>query len=445
MRETVSLEDIKSSMIATWKQSFIIIIGCAVVSLIVAFILPPQYESNVLMQVKQAKNGLGGGLGAAGADILGLMGMGSQTSPKEYIEIIQSRSVLQPVIDKLDDITPEEKQQMTVEKFYKKYLTLNNPKSTNIIELTVTARSPEQAQFIATEISKNLKYVLTTTGQSDTSYLKTFFESRLKQAQRDMELSEKMMLTFSQTAKVFSPDEQANGLVTAYMEVEKKKAESIVNLDVSQAKLSAVNQQLTKQNIALNQFNMTNNPSIEEIRQHMIAKEMEVLTLRQTFTEKHPNVILARQQLAAFKGKITEEVSKAVDSQTMTLNPLQGELIKQKALTEAEVSAYKAEQESLSQISGKLDKEIIKFSASTYDFVSLKRQVTINQEVYLGLRKQYEQFKIQEAKDSLDIGIIDSADLPYKPAFPKKLLFLAAGLMLGFLWAFGKVLYRLFR
>lgn len=443
MRETISLDGIKSSIIAIWKQSFIIIVGCAVVSLLLAFILPPQYESSALMQVKPSKSGLGGGL--AGGDILGLIGMGSQTSPKEYIEIIQSRSVLQPVIDKLDDLTPEEKKEMTAEKFYKKYLSLNNPKSTNMIQLTVTAKSPEQAQFIAAEISNNLKHVLTTTGQSDNSYLKNFFESRLKQAQKDMEISEQKMLDFSQTTKVFSPDEQANGLVTAYMEVEKKKAESIVNLDVSQAKLSEVNQQLAKQNIALNRFNMTDNPSMEDLRQHITAKEMEILTLKQTFTEKHPNVILARQQLAAFKAKITEEVSKAVDSQTMTLNPLQGELIKQQALTEAEVSAYKAEQEALGQISGKLDKEILKFSASTYDFVSLKRQATINQEVYLGLRKQYEQFKIQEAKDSLDITIIDSADLPYKPSFPKKILFLAAGLVLGFLWASGKVIYQLFK
>lgn len=397
------------------------------------------------MQVKQPKSmgmgAIGAAAGGAGVDLLSMLGMGQQTSPKEYIEIIESRAVLQPIINQLDDLTDEEKKEMTVDKFSKKYLDMNNPKGTNIIELTVTAKTPQQAQFIASEISKNLKNQLTAMGQQDNSYMKNFIENQLKQAQADMEAREKELLAYSQKNKVFSPDDQATAMVNAYAEIEKKKAESVVGGDIAKVKLAEVNRQLAKENKAFTEFNMTDNPSIEAIRGHIIAKEMEILTLKQTYQEKHPSVILAREQLEALKAKLVDEVAKAVKSQTMTLNPVQGELIKQKALTEASVVGYEASVAALNQIQGNLDNEILKFSGNTATFLSLKRQQIISQEIYLALRKQAEQYKIQEAKDSMDIAIIDEADVPYKPSFPKKSLFLAAGLILGFFWASGKVLY----
>ena len=98
---------------------------------------------------------------------------------------------------------------MTMEKFSKNYLDFNNPKGTGLIEITVTAKTPEQAQFIALEISSNLKNTLTTLGQKENSYLKNFFDEKLKEAQKNMELSESKLMAFSQSTKTFLPEGQA--------------------------------------------------------------------------------------------------------------------------------------------------------------------------------------------------------------------------------------------
>ena len=168
---------------------------------------------------------------------------------------------------------------------------------------------------------------------------------------------------------------------------------------------------------------MMDNPSIETLRQSILTKEVEILTPRQTFQKKHPSVISAREQLDVLKNKLTSEVAADVNAQTMTLNPVQGELIKQKAIIEAEIIAKDVEVNALNQVHGNIDQEILMFSDNTANYVSLKRQATINQEVYLALRKQYEQYKVKEAEDSLDISIIDPADLPYKPSFQKNFSF----------------------
>ena len=63
------------------------------------------------------------------------------------------------------------------------------------------------------------------------------------------------------------------------------------------------------------------------------------------------------------------------------------------------------------------------------EYSRLSRNVTVKNEVYLNLVKQYEQNKIQEAMDSMDIQIIDPANLPDedRPVTPKKKLIALIG------------------
>ena len=76
----------------------------------------------------------------------------------------------------------------------------------------------------------------------------------------------------------------------------------------------------------------------------------------------------------------------------------------------------------------------------------LERDVKIKSEVYLNLVKQSEQSKIQEAMDSMDIQIVDPADLPDedRPVSPKKKLITAIGFVIGLLLSMGyaTMLYR---
>ena len=64
----------------------------------------------------------------------------------------------------------------------------------------------------------------------------------------------------------------------------------------------------------------------------------------------------------------------------------------------------------------------------------------------MNLVKQCEQSKIQEAMDSMDIQIVDSANLPDidKPAAPRKTLIIVIGFAVGALLSFcyGLMLYR---
>ena len=73
------------------------------------------------------------------------------------------------------------------------------------------------------------------------------------------------------------------------------------------------------------------------------------------------------------------------------------------------------------------------------EYMRLQRDVKIKSEVYLNLVKQSEQSKVQEAMDSMDIQIVDPANLPDedRPVAPKKKLIAAIGFVIGLLLSTG--------
>ena len=73
------------------------------------------------------------------------------------------------------------------------------------------------------------------------------------------------------------------------------------------------------------------------------------------------------------------------------------------------------------------------------EYMRLSRDSKVKNEVYLNLVKQYEQNKIQAAMESMDIQIIDPANLPdiEKPVAPRKKLITAIGFVVGILLAMG--------
>ena len=109
-------------------------------------------------------------------------------------------------------------------------------------------------------------------------------------------------------------------------------------------------------------------------------------------------------------------------------------------------SVAEAEASKLKELRSKKERNIGDMPSDVLEYMALERDVKIKGEVYLNLVKQSEQSKIQEAMDSMDIQIVDSANLPDmdKPVAPRKKLITAIGFVIGVLLSmgYGLLVYR---
>jgi capsular polysaccharide biosynthesis protein len=105
--------------------------------------LPKQYESTTLVQTRSA--GMLGGAAAMAAAMGIDAGGSSKSSPTNYIELMKSRTVLQPIIDSME--WPDGKKKPDVADFAKDALKIENTKQTNLI--TVTAKGEDSGRGTA--------------------------------------------------------------------------------------------------------------------------------------------------------------------------------------------------------------------------------------------------------------------------------------------------------
>ena len=418
------------------KPAIFCIVGiCTLVALVLSFLLPKQYESTTLVQTRTAtKMDISGAASAMAA--LGLGG-GSVSSPTmNYIELMKSRTVLDPIIDSIDFGTGKKPD---AKSFAKGYLDIKNTKGTNLIEVTARAQSPEEAQRISQNVVDNFLLMQTDMNQQTQSLLMKFLDERINGTKQESEEAEDKLAQFSREHKVYSPEDQAKAVVEQMGAYDKEIGKAEVEAASAEASLSAANEKLGEQKSGSKAYNISDNTTVQKIRDEIVSKRIELAGLEQNYTELHPSVQKAQKELDQLRASLNSEVISSVDSGATTLNPTHSELSKERALASVHLAVAEASEQALKAQRSKREDELGTFPDDVAEYMRLSRDAKIKNEVYTNLVKQYEQKRLQAAMESMDIQVIDPADLPdvEKPVAPRKKLITAIGFVVGVLLAMG--------
>ena len=436
--ESIDLGKLMQIMLERKKVVGGIIAGCTVLAIGTAFVLPKQYESTTLVQTRSAGKDIGGAaaMAAAMGINIGSMGGSSNASPLNYIELMKSRRVLEPIIDEIE--WPDNKKP-DAKAFAKKNLKIENTKQTNLITVTATGRTPEEAQLISQGVVDNFLAMQTENSQQTQSLLVTFLNDRIEKAKQEADDAAAKLAAYSKENKIYSPTDQAKLAIEQLNAYDKTIGEMQVKQKSAQAQYDVATQKLGEQRAGARSFNINDNSTVQSIRSQIVKQEVELVGLRQKYTESHPNVIAAKNQLAQLQQALTDEVSAVVGSNAASLNTAQMEILKNQAVAQAEASAASASEEAIKAKKSEKEAEIGKLPDAMMNYIQLESDSKIKQQIYLSLVQQCEQDKIQEAMESMDIQIIDAANLPDedKPAAPKKKLITAIGFVIGCLISFG--------
>ena len=432
---TIDLSKLFKIMGARWKAVVTLILTCTLLALVVAFVLPKEYESTTLVQTRNT--GKLDGSGAAAALAAFGVGGGSVSSPAmNYIELMKSRTVLDPIIDALNFSQDE---RPDAEKFAKKYLDIKNKKGTNLIEVAACGKTPEEAQMISQTVVDNFLLMQTGMNQETQSLLVKFLDKRIAESEQESQEAEQRLASFSKEHKIYSPDEQVKAAIEQLAAFDKAISAIEVQQKSARAELDTAEAKLAEQKMKSKAYRISDNDVVQKIRDRIVAKQVELVGLEQRYTEKHPSVQQAKNELRQLQESLNAEVVASVDSNAATLNPAHSELLKNQALAAVHLAVAEAGEKKLKEQRDKKESEIGQLPDDVLEYVRLERDVKIKSEVYLNLVKQSEQSKIQEAMDSMDIQIVDPANLPDedKPVAPRKALITTVGLFIGIFLALG--------
>ena len=187
----------------------------------------------------------------------------------------------------------------------------------------------------------------------------------------------------------------------------------------------------------------------ERYRQNLIDLKRAEDSLR-IFQEKHKMVALPEQTTA------TIEAAAALKAQMLSNEVKLGVMLGALNPTHPDIENIKKENSELSKKMSELEygTEIIDYKQSSLfpvladvpelgvELVRLKREVEIQNTLFVFLTQQYEEAKIKEAKDTPTIQILDYPQKPFQKSAPKRVIILIICL---FFSTFVNVLFILYR
>lgn len=440
--ETIDLGKLFAIIMDKKKLFGGIVAGFTLLALVISLLLPKEYTSQVTVQASSSGMDMGGAAMAMAALTGGNLSGGKAES---YMAMMKTRVVLDPIIEQVfDDIDKEDR--LDAEEFAKKKLNLVNTKGTQLISVEAKGRTPEEAQYIAENVVNNFLHLMTSLNKENKSLLVSFLDERIDVAKKEADDSAQALEVFSKEHKIYGPEEQTKAQLEKSAAYEKTLGELAVQKMAQQASLSSISAQLGEQNSDALEYAMTDNPSVQKIHNTIVEKETELVKLRILYQDKHPSVVNALAELDKLNQQLNSEVQKAVASQAVAISETQAELQLARYQAATALAAAQASESQVQALQNKSDEDMAGMADDILEYQKLYREATIKQEIYNNLTKQIEQAKIQQTMESMDIQIVDPANLPdeEKPSFPKKKIFAIAGFIIGLIVSliYSMVLYK---
>ena len=405
---------------------------CIVAAGVYLAVATPVYESQALLRVKQPKG--------IGTSLLEAMPMGNAMANTQlmntYAEILKSRSVIVPVIEKTEE--PNKEGKFPAYEGYVKGKVATAPfKDTEIMQLTVRANTAEKAQKANNLIVEGFLNRLTELSRDQQKATRGFIEERTATAKKELKDAEDKLTEYKKANDIIAPDDAVKLATEKMGMVDKLNAENRVALATANARLASTNAQLNGEAASI-----ADNKSIQLYNTQLAQLEGERISYLDKYTAQHPKVKQVEQEIANLKKKINSEINKVASLQAPSDNPVHQQLLAAKFTSEAEASVAQSNLAKLAQIDSDNKADIRNLSDKEQEFVSLMRDVTVANEIYVMLAKRLEEAKVAEASVATEVQVVDTATLPTAPVAPKKAMTLLLAALLGILASSGFVVVR---
>ena len=356
----VSLLDIL--VLLAGRKRFLVrfVLGAAVLGTVVAFLLPVRYEAKVTLLPPSQNSSVGssllgqlGNLGSLGS-LASLTGLSMKNPADMYLAFLTSRTVEDAMINRFDLMKEyHEKRISDTRKELERRTTAAAGTKDGLIRLSIEDRDPKRAAELANGYVEEFRKLSASLAITEAARRRLFFGLQLQDAKDNLTKAEEAMRKTQQSTGVLQIDSQARSLIEA----------------------AAI------------------------LRGQVVAKQVQIQSMQSFAADDNPELILAKQQLAALESQLQKVAGSATD-------------------TGSDINLSKG-----------------RVTESGMEYVRRYRDLKYHETVYELLAKEFEVAKLDEAREGSIIQVVDAAVPPDKRSFPPRMLIVIGVTILAFLFA----------
>lgn len=428
---TIDLRDLWNVLKKNTATIRKVTIGCVAAAVVYLIVVPPTYESTALLRVKQPK-----GLGSS---ILEALPTGNPMASKQlmstYAEILKSRSVVVPVIEATEE--GKDGKYPEYEAYLKSRIATAPFKDTEIMKVTFKANTAEDAQKGNKLLVEGFLNRLTELERGEQKTTRQFIEERVNTSKEELQAAESVLTEFKKEHKLLAPESQVQLAAEKLTLADKLRAENQVALEAARARNNAVKAQLQN-----NTASIADNATISGMQAKLAELEAERVSYLDKYTDKHPRVIEVNKEIANMRKTMDAEFKRVAEMMVPSSNPVHQGLLADMFKSEAEISVAQSNLQAVKALENKYNNDVATLSEVEQEYLTLLRDVTVSQEIYVMLAKRLEEAKVAEVAVSTEVQVVDEPTLPEQRVAPKRGITLVLAFLLGILGSCGFVIAR---
>ena len=221
MEQIIDLKEVGRVLVKRRRKIINVTVACIVLGGAYSLLAPSTYQSTSMLRIKQSQGLSNSVLSSANgySDSMARQLMNTDA------EILKSRNVVEPVISAIED--PEGTGNApTYEEFVKTRIETKPYKETELLQVSVTGKSPEQAQEANQLLIDTFLNRLADISHVEQRTTREFLQKRVVTAKEELEQAEKKLQQFQVDNKVYSTADQMKGLTDKITLIDREKAQN---------------------------------------------------------------------------------------------------------------------------------------------------------------------------------------------------------------------------
>jgi len=301
----------------------------------------------------------------------------------------------------------------------------------DLVEIRVRHPDPEIAMLLANSIAEAMVLRSTREAQRDATQERRYIEQSLKTLEQQLRDLEAKITREKKQLGVVDILKETEALVTSLQTYELEWYNALAQRDAAKSEVERLRHQVEKEQPIISVDVLKEDPLFKQMRDQLVALELERARLLASFTPEHPEVQQVEERINALREAFSKQARQLVKEREIAPNPAFQLLYQQLVTAEANLFAAEARLQALSKFLPELRKRLESLPENQRRLGALLRKAQATEQVYTNLLLRLEEARIREVTRAGNLVIADLASIPTEPVSPRPLLTLALSLVLG--------------
>ncbi len=168
---------------------------------------------------------------------------------------------------------------------------------------------------------------------------------------------------------------------------------------------------------------IASDPTIQSLRLQILKSEQNIGDMSKKYGQKHPAMITAMADLKVLREKKEQEIRRVVES------------------VKTEYELARANEESFRKMASQTKSETLNLNEKFIQYEALKRETETSKQLFDAIIKKIKEQDITQDIRTVDVWVVEKAEVPKTPAKPNKARNILLGLVLGLLGGIGTAFF----